>query len=144
MRQAAPRFTGGHNPTCPYTKNDEGHGPAWANSLFEDNAEFGYGMNLALTQRRAKLIQLAEEAAKSCKDGEVKDALSAWLEGKDNAEQSKAAAAKLNEVLSKNMDKSGCKDKLEEIMSYNDLFVKKSVWIFGGRRLGIRYRLRRT
>ena len=123
---------GGHNPTCPYTKNDEGHGPAWANSLFEDNAEFGYGMNLALTQRRAKLIQLAEEAAKSCKDGEVKDALSAWLEGKDNAEQSKAAAVKLNEVLSKNMDKSGCKDKLEEIMSYNDLFVKKSVWIFGG------------
>ena len=46
---------GGSAPTCPYTVNDEGHGPAWANSLFEDNAEFGFGMNLAYTQRRAKL-----------------------------------------------------------------------------------------
>ena len=46
---------GGSAPTCPYTTNDEGHGPAWANSLFEDNAEFGFGMNLAITQRRAKL-----------------------------------------------------------------------------------------
>ena len=46
---------GGSAPTCPYTANDEGHGPAWANSLFEDNAEFGFGMNLAITQRRAKL-----------------------------------------------------------------------------------------
>ena len=46
---------GGSAPTCPYTVNKQGHGPAWANSLFEDNAEFGYGMNLATTQRRAKL-----------------------------------------------------------------------------------------
>ncbi|MEN6585254.1 MAG: pyruvate:ferredoxin (flavodoxin) oxidoreductase, partial [Sulfuricella sp.] len=46
---------GGSAPTCPYTVNEEGHGPAWANSLFEDNAEFGFGMNLAYTQRRAKL-----------------------------------------------------------------------------------------
>ena len=46
---------GGSAPTCPYTTNDKGHGPAWANSLFEDNAEFGFGMNLAIAQRRAKL-----------------------------------------------------------------------------------------
>ena len=46
---------GGSAPTCPYTVNEEGHGPAWANSLFEDNAEFGFGMNLAINQRRAKL-----------------------------------------------------------------------------------------
>ena len=45
---------GGSSPTVPYTKNDEGHGPAWANSLFEDNAEFGFGMNLAYNQRRAE------------------------------------------------------------------------------------------
>ena len=44
-------------PTCPYTKNDKGHGPAWHNSLFEDNAEFGYGMNLAYLQRRGKIAR---------------------------------------------------------------------------------------
>ena len=49
---------GGSAPTCPYTTNEDGHGPAWANSLFEDNAEFGFGMNLAINQRRAKLAPL--------------------------------------------------------------------------------------
>ena len=51
---------GGSAPTCPYTTNDEGHGPAWANSLFEDNAEFGFGMNLAVTQRRNKLAEIVK------------------------------------------------------------------------------------
>ena len=53
---------GGSAPTNPYTVNEKGHGPAWANSLFEDNAEFGYGMNLALTQRRKKLADLIRKA----------------------------------------------------------------------------------
>ena len=52
---------GGSAPTCPYTVNDKGHGPAWANSLFEDNAEFGFGMNLAVNQRRAKLAENVEK-----------------------------------------------------------------------------------
>ena len=53
---------GGSAPTCPYTVNKEGHGPAWANSLFEDNAEFGFGMNLAVTQRREKLADTVRRA----------------------------------------------------------------------------------
>ena len=53
---------GGSAPTCPYTTNKEGHGPAWANSLFEDNAEFGFGMNLAMTQRRDKLADDCRQA----------------------------------------------------------------------------------
>ena len=53
---------GGSAPTCPYTTNNEGHGPAWANSLFEDNAEFGFGMNLAVTQRRKKLADHRRKA----------------------------------------------------------------------------------
>ena len=53
---------GGSAPTCPYTTNDEGHGPAWANSLFEDNAEFGFGMNLAISQRRAKLAETVKRS----------------------------------------------------------------------------------
>ena len=56
---------GGSAPTCPYTTNNEGHGPAWANSLFEDNAEFGFGMNLAYNQRRAKLADTVRAAHRS-------------------------------------------------------------------------------
>ena len=62
---------GGSAPTCPYTVNKEGHGPVWANSLFEDNAEFGYGMNLAMVQRRARLkdtVAKAVEADLCCDD----------------------------------------------------------------------------
>ena len=53
---------GGSAPSCPYTVNEEGHGPAWANSLFEDNAEYGFGMELGVTQRRNKLADLVREA----------------------------------------------------------------------------------
>ena len=63
---------GGSAPTVPYTKNDKGQGPAWANSLFEDNAEFGFGMNLATTQRRAKLAELVTELAGQV-EGEAKE-----------------------------------------------------------------------
>ena len=60
---------GGSAPTCPYTVNDKGHGPAWANSLFEDNAEFGYGMNLAVTQRRERLAELRRHAISGWRPG---------------------------------------------------------------------------
>ncbi len=69
---------GGSAPTVPYTKNDKGQGPAWANSLFEDNAEFGFGMNLATTQRRAKLAELVTELAGQV-EGEAKETCEAWL-----------------------------------------------------------------
>ena len=68
---------GGSAPTCPYTTNDEGHGPAWANSLFEDNAEFGFGMNLAISQRRDKLAEtvkklIAVDWAPACHQGSLR------------------------------------------------------------------------
>ena len=56
---------GGSAPSCPYTVNEEGHGPAWANSLFEDNAEYGFGMELAVAQRREKLADLVRQAMDS-------------------------------------------------------------------------------
>ena len=122
---------GGSAPTCPYTTNDEGHGPAWANSLFEDNAEFGFGMNLAVQQRRAKLADLLTELASKCED--AKEICEEWLAGKDNAEASKAAAAKIIACV------EGCKDcgcecdeLCKEIYGMKDMLVKKSVWIFGG------------
>lgn len=125
---------GGSAPTCPYTKNDEGHGPAWANSLFEDNAEFGYGMRIAYNQRREKLVELVsqlKEKVGDCK--ECVEACQAWLDGKDDAELSKAAAARLVPIVEKCKD-CGCEaDEIAKaIYKDRDCLVKKSVWIFGG------------
>ena len=125
---------GGSSPTCPYTKNENGHGPAWANSLFEDNAEFGYGYNLAYGQRRAKLAEKIEALMNECEDWqEAKEACAEWLENRKSAEGSKAASAKLVEVLTP-CDGCGCKhdELVKEILAAKDCLVKKSIWIIGG------------
>ncbi len=125
---------GGSAPTCPYTKNDDGHGPAWANSLFEDNAEFGYGMNLAMGQRREQLAMNVSALAE--KWGEWPEgvaACQAWLDGMDDADASKAAAKQLVEAI------EGCKDcgceadeLCRKVYAERDLLVKKSIWVIGG------------
>jgi len=117
---------GGSAPTCPYTKNKEGRGPAWANSLFEDNAEFGYGMNLALKARRAKI----EEDMKATLDKvseETKTAFEAWLNDKEDAEKSKVAS----ELVKKAMETETA-EGLDYVKGNLDCLVKPSVWIFGG------------
>ncbi len=131
---------GGSAPTNPYTTNKLGHGPAWANSLFEDNAEFGYGMNLAYAKRRAniteKLLALVEAVkAKGecgCNAGLV-DAAENWIANKNDAEASKVASAKLTEALEK-CNGCGCEydATVADILKDKDCFVKKSIWIFGG------------
>ncbi len=126
---------GGSSPTCPYTVNKQGHGPAWANSLFEDNAEFGYGMNLAYKARRNalkdKVAKLAEMWAEY---PECKAILEAWINGMDDAEASKKTAAALVADLEK--CKAECEGEelalVEEILADKDCLVKKSFWIFGG------------
>lgn len=122
---------GGSAPTCPYTVNDAGKGPAWANSLFEDNAEFGYGMNLAFTARRSALKDQVRAAidADGQKDPAVVEAMKAWLEVADKGEESKAASANLVAALEKVADKC---DTCKAILDQKDLFIKKSVWVFGG------------
>ena len=121
---------GGSAPTCPYTTNDKGHGPAWANSLFEDNAEFGYGMNLAYAARRneikADVEALVNGAWADYADG--KAAAEAWLNGMDDAEASKTAAAELIAACEAKADT----DEAKRILAQKDCLVKKSVWIFGG------------
>ena len=125
---------GGSSPTCPYTKNKEGHGPAWANSLFEDNAEYGYGMNLAYQARRTALkAPVAALAEKWNEWAEGKAACENWLANIDDAEGSKAAAAELVKCL------EGCKDcgcdadeLAQEVYKAKDCLVKKSFWIIGG------------
>ena len=127
---------GGSAPTCPYTVNAEGHGPAWANSLFEDNAEFGFGMNLAYTQRRAKLTDTVKALiAVEYTVPEIKEAGKEWLDGAEDAKVSKEAGQKLL---------AACKDGIEEgcdceactlarlVVADADMLTKKSVWIIGG------------
>ena len=119
---------GGSAPTCPYTVNEKGQGPAWANSLFEDNAEFGFGMNLATKQRRAKLEENIEKVAEcDCSIPEAKEAAKEWLANKDDAAGSRAAGEKLVKAI------SGCDGELAKaILEDKDLLTKQSIWIFGG------------
>ena len=123
---------GGSAPTCPYTVNKEGHGPAWANSLFEDNAEFGYGMNLAYAQRRGKLAEKIEALKEVAKRDEVKAAAQEWLDNRKSAEGSKIASEKLVSLISKCTAECPCYDLAQEILAAKDCLVKKSIWIFGG------------
>ncbi len=125
---------GGSAPTCPYTVNEKGHGPAWANSLFEDNAEFGFGMNLGTTQRRNKLKDNVVALKDKCPDWkEYQEAADEWLAGMNNAEASKAAAEKILACVEGCMN-CGCEcdDLCKAIANDKDLLVKKSIWIFGG------------
>ncbi len=121
---------GGSSPTCPYTTNKQGHGPAWANSLFEDNAEFGYGMQLAYKARRATLKEKIEKLAALWKDNKV---CLDWIKNMDDAEGSKSASAALIAAM-EGCNHCGCEcDKLvEEILAEKDCLVKKSFWIIGG------------
>jgi pyruvate-ferredoxin/flavodoxin oxidoreductase len=117
---------GASAPTTPYCVNSAGHGPAWGNSLFEDAAEFGYGIDMAVSHRREHLARLAVAALETA-EGELKTALAGWLANRDDAEGSSEWGAKLKAALAGATDAA-----LAEIASMADLFTKKSVWIFGG------------
>ena len=118
---------GGSAPSTPYTVNKSGFGPAWANSLFEDNAEYGYGMFLAQdTIRRAAIDKLAALSEKTDKE-DVKAAIKDYLDTVDCGASNKSAAAKLISVL----ENCGC-DDAKEILKSKDYLAKKSVWILGG------------
>lgn len=119
---------GGTAPTPVYTTNEDGHGPAWANSLFEDNAEYGYGMYLGMEQFRDQLKMKMEQALETDISDELKDAFNDWIEGKDDAEASKEAKEKMMPLLKEEKD-----NKLVEfILENKEFLVKKSQWIFGG------------
>lgn len=119
---------GGSAPSTPYTSNKKGHGPAWANSLFEDNAEYGYGLTLGSTKMRERIaLRMKDAIAKGTVSGETKAAFEEWLGAMANAEASRSASAKVKDVCEK--DKS---EVAKEILSLKQYLVKKSHWIFGG------------
>lgn len=121
---------GGSAPSIPYTTNHRGHGPAWANSLFEDNAEFGLGLFLGTKAVRTTLasdIQAATE--KDNVSEELKTLFSEWLLTMDEGEGTRDRADKIIEALE--AEKSG-DDLLEKIYARKDFLIKRSQWIFGG------------
>jgi pyruvate-ferredoxin/flavodoxin oxidoreductase len=121
---------GGTFPTTPYCKNKDGHGPTWANSLFEDNAEYGLGMRLAVDANRKQLKSVVEKLVDKKISSDLKDALKWSLENwKDVSDDAKANSVKIQALLEKEDKKDDDVRKAIELKSY---FVDKSVWAFGG------------
>ena len=119
---------GGSAPSTPYTVNDKGRGPAWENSLFEDNAEFGYGMKLAVRQRRAKLHSVITELAHNPAFAEIANR---WLAERDDYDASRDLGDKLIAKCKQNTDPAYA-DQCAYILENQDMLAYKSVWIFGG------------
>ena len=119
---------GGPAGTSPYTVNKEGHGPAWANSLFEDNAEHGMGMYLGQKALRNNLIAKVTELGEKSEDENFKAIVKNYLDTADNGAANKAATAALVAELEKHADCPACKEVLKD----KEYLSKKSVWIFGG------------
>ena len=116
---------GGSSPSTPYTANKEGHGPAWANSLFEDNAEFGYGMFLAQHTLRDSAIEKAAKVAEE--NADVKAAFDKFMETKECGKCNKVAADELIKAVS-----AVNSQEAKDVLADKDYLAKKSVWIFGG------------
>ncbi|MBQ5315457.1 MAG: pyruvate:ferredoxin (flavodoxin) oxidoreductase [Oscillospiraceae bacterium] len=118
---------GGSAPSTPYTTNKAGKGPAWANSLFEDNAEFGYGMFLAQNTLRQRAVALLLNLQKTAKKADVKKAIEGYLSTLNDGSANSAATDTLIAAL----EACGC-DEAKEILTLKDYLRKKSLWIFGG------------
>ena len=122
---------GGSAPACPYTTDEKGHGPAWQNSLFEDNAEFGYGMLLAQDAIREKLAKnVAEIAENGCE--KCSAAAKAWLDTKNDGAANGEATNGLVEALKAAPKKSPVAKAIKAVLDEKEYLAKKSTWIFGG------------
>lgn len=118
-------------PSTPYCKNADGHGPAFDNSLFEDFCEFGMGMVLGNKKMKERVTILLNEAiAKDDTPAEFKAAAQEWIEGKEDADASKAAAAKLKPLIASGAE-AGC-PICKELKTLDHYLVKRSQWIIGG------------
>jgi pyruvate-ferredoxin/flavodoxin oxidoreductase len=125
---------GGSAPSCPYTVNQNGHGPTWANSLFEDNSEYGFGMELGVTQRREKLMDLVREALETDLSQALREAFEGWLAHVQDGEQSKVYGRKIESLLQEEIVSRGdeVSSLLYDILDRSDYLVKKSIWVIGG------------
>ena len=119
---------GASAPSIPYCKNSDGNGPAWGNSLFEDNAEFGLGMILGTAQQRDHLAETVQKAIGNA-DGEVRAVLEDWLANKEVSTGTRERSDKVIAMLEANRAGRPC---LEAVYAERDMLVKRSQWIFGG------------
>ncbi len=120
---------GASAPAMPYTKNFKGHGPAWGNSLFEDNAEYGLGMFLGVKAIREMLANEIEQALALDISDELKAAMTDWRDNRDLGENTRDRADKLTALLAAQKDSD---ELLNKIYDNRDFFVKRSQWILGG------------
>ena len=120
---------GGTAPSTPYCANKEGKGPAWANSLFEDNAEYGYGMAIGVRKLRERIELKMKNiiSGNGNYSNEIKQVCKEWIEGKDDADQSKIASPKVVKSFEGLNDTAA-----KEIIELKQYLIKKSVWIIGG------------
>jgi len=118
---------GGSAPSTPYTTNAQGCGPSWANSLFEDNAEYGFGMAMGVNKLRSRVAEKMQLIIDGDHGTELKEACALWITGKDNALLSKEATAKVIPLL-----EASKTEIAKELLALKQYFIKKSVWMFGG------------
>ena len=115
-------------PSSPYTTNEKGQGPAWANSLFEDFCEFGLGMVVANEKMRERLVEVVKVAKEAdCTSPELKELLAAWLENKEDGEKSRELADQIIPML------DGCNcEACKQVKELSHYLAKRSQWIIGG------------
>ena len=123
---------GASAPSMPYTTDKNGRGPSWANSLFEDNAEFGLGMATAVRQNREKVKDIVCELAETTKSAEIKEAAKAWVEGMDEGSTSREQSEALMAAVNKAKLSGRAAELKAELKAKEDFLVKKSVWCLGG------------
>jgi len=123
---------GGSAPSAPYTTNAEGKGPAWANSLFEDNAEYGYGMVLGIKQMRSKIEDYMNKLLEMKIGPELKNAIKEWIAGREDETISRQSTAKLLRLLKGDLGSKEADELKDMILQLKDYLIKKSVWVFGG------------
>jgi pyruvate-ferredoxin/flavodoxin oxidoreductase len=118
---------GGSAPSTPYTTNANGCGPAWANSLFEDNAEYGFGMAMGIDKLRSRIAERMQIIIEGDYKTELKEACTLWITGMHNAQLSKDATAAVLPLL-----EAAQTNVTKELLALKQYFIKKSVWMFGG------------
>ena len=121
---------GGSAPSMPYTTNHKGYGPAWANSLFEDNAEHGFGMYIGYKQLRNRVKAIVTELLETADSDSLKAAIQAWIDGMRDGENSRKLSDAMEAEL--NAYTGAGADLAKKALSYKEFFVKRSQWIIGG------------
>lgn len=123
----------GSAPSTVYTVNEEGKGPAWANSLFEDNAEYGLGMHLAVKHMRNKIQVLMEELIDMNVDDNLKELFEDWIQYREDGYVSKEISNKVMQYLNQYQSQDAkTMEKIHQLFDLKDYFVKRSQWILGG------------